>query len=188
MDIAILFDGSSYITHQQFRRTQLFATTLLASFNISQEQTNVGAAVYARDVIISFGFTEHFNLTAVSEAIDNVSYLNQSSLNMSAALETVNKSLLAHGRENVTRILLVFASEMISGNFATISQELRSEGAIIIPIGVGNSNVNQLRAIASKPSVLLTTSFQHLDTMEGVVTGTIAEGKQKGFVCSFFNV
>lgn len=188
MDIAILFDGSSYITHQQFRRTQLFATTLLASFNTSKEQTNVGAAVYAKDVIISFGFTEHFNLAAVSEAIGNVSYLNQSSLNMSEALETVNKSLLAHGRENVTRILLVFVSEMISGNFTTISQDLRDEGVIIIPIGVGTSNVNELRAIANKPTVLLTTSFQHLDTMEGVVAGTIAQGKHKGLLCSFFIV
>ena len=177
-DIAILFDGSSFITQEQFRQCQLFAKTVLAIFNISQDQTNAAAAVYATNVGVSFNFTEHYSLSAVSTAIDNIASLNQSSLNISAALEVVNNTLFLSGRENVTRIVLIFVSEILSGDFTALSQDLRDQRIIIILIGVGiNVNVAQLKVIANKPSLVLTTTFQHIDTVEGIIGGEIAQGK-----------
>ena len=177
-NVAFLFDGSLFMTSEEFRQMQLFAKAVLGSYNISQDETNVAGAVYARDTVIGFNFTEHYNLPAVSAAIDNISPLNQSSLNISVALETVNKTLFASSRENAKDVLVVFVSEMLSGDFTAISQGLRDQGVIVIPIGVGgNFNVDQLKSIANKPSLLLTTSFQHIDTVEGVTRGAIAEGK-----------
>ncbi|KAL9959813.1 hypothetical protein ACROYT_G033169 [Oculina patagonica] len=195
-DVAFLCDGSSFITYSNFRRTLLFAKTVLSFFNISREQTNVAAAVYASDVVVSFNFTEHYNLSAVSTAIDGIPYLNQTSLNISSALETVNNTLFTTGRENVTRVLVVFVSEMLSGNFTKIAQDLRDQGVVIIAVGVGSGfgvghgfgfgsgfsvgssfSVDQLKAIASKPSAghVFITSFVHIDTAEGVIGGAIVE-------------
>ena len=167
------------MTLKEFRQTQLFAKTVLASYNISQDETNVAGAVYARDTIIGFNFTEHYNLPAVSAAIDSIYPLNQSSLNISVALETVNKTLFASSRENAKDVLVVFVSETLSDrDFTAKSQDLRDHGVIVIPIGVGsNFNVDQLNSLANKPSLVLTTSFQHIDTVEGVIRGAIAEGK-----------
>ena len=188
-DLAILYDGSSFISQEQYRRTQVFAKSVLAFFNISQDQTHVAAGVYAREVVISFNFTTHYSFSAVSTAIDSISSLNQSSLNISAALKTVKTTLFASGRENVTRMLLILISEVLSGNLTAISQDLRDQGVIIIPIGVGNSfKFGQLQTIAYKLSLVLTTSFQHLDTMEGIIGGMIAEGKLVLFVFILFLV
>lgn len=181
-DVVFLCDGSSYITFSVFQRTLLFAKTVLSSYNISQEQTNVAGAVYARDVIVSFNFTQHYSFSAVSTAIDGIPYLNQSSLNISAALETVNNTIFTTGRGNVPRVLVVFVSGMLSGDFTKISQDLRDEGVIIIAIGVGSGySVDQLNSLASQPSAVyvLTVSFvEHIDTMEGVCGGAIAGGNE----------
>lgn len=153
----------------------------------------MAAAVYASDVVVSFNFTEHYSFPTVSTAIDGIPHLNQISLNISSALETVNNTIFTTGRENVRRVLVVFVSEMLSGNFTKISQDLRDEGVVIIAVGVGSRfRVGQLKAIASEPTAghVFTTSFVHIDTVEGVIGGAIAEGSKFLlfyflFVCCF---
>lgn len=185
-----LFDGSSYITRSNFLQTLLLAKTVLSSYNISQDQTNVAAAVFASDVVVSFNFTQHYSFSAVSTAIDGIPYLNQSSINISVALETVNNTIFTTGRENVIRVLVVFVSEMLSGNFTQISQDLRDQGIVIIVVGIGSSfDKDQLITIASEPpsSHVFTTIFLHIDTVEGVIGGAIAEGRQFSFFLLFYH-
>ena len=173
-------DGSSYITYSVFKLTLFLAKTILSSYNISQEQTNVAAVVYARKVIVSFNFTQHYTFSAVSAAIDGISYLNQTSLNISAALETVNNTVFTTGRENVPRVCVVFVSGILSGDFIQVSQSLRDQGIIIIVIGLGSGyNVDQLNSIASQPSAAYVFGISlvlHIDTMEGGIAGAIAGG------------
>ena len=175
-----LCDGSSYITYSVFKRTLLLAKSILSSYNISKEQTNVAALVYASDVIVSFNLTQHYTFSAVSTAIDGIPYLNQTSLNISSALETVNDTIFTTDRRNVPRVCVVFVSGMLSGDFTQISQGLRDEGIIIIVIGVGSGySVDQLNSIASQPSetyVFGISLVVHIDTKEEVIAGAIAEG------------
>lgn len=178
-DLAILFDGSTFITREGFGRTQLFAKTVLSSFNISQDQSNVACVVYARDVRVSFNFTDNYSLSAVSTAIDDIAYLNQPLLNITAALKVVSNTLFANGRQNVTRIVLVFVSDILSGNLTEITQDLHQQGIIIITIGVGFKFLkSQLEILANKPSLVLTTTLQHIDTVKGITGGQIAQGKR----------
>lgn len=157
-DLAILFDGSTFITREGFGQTQLFAKTVLSSFNISQDQSNVACAVYARDVRVSFNFTDNYSLSAVSTAIDDIAYLNQPLLNITAALKVVSNTLFANGRQNVTRIVLVFVSDILSGNLTEVTQDLHQQGIIIITIGVGFKFLkSQLEILPNKPSLVLTT-------------------------------
>lgn len=175
-DLAILFDGSTLITREGFGQTQLFAKTVLSSFNISQDQSNVACAVYARDVRVSFNFTDNYSLSAVSTAIDDIAYLNQPLLNITAALKVVSNTLFANGRQNVTRIVLVFVSDILSGNLTEVTQDLHQQGIIIIAIGVGFKFLkSQLEILAS---LVLTTTLQHIDTVEGITGGQIAQGKR----------
>lgn len=175
-DLAILFDGSTLITREGFGQTQLFAKTVLSSFNISQDQSNVACAVYARDVRVSFNFTDNYSLSAVSTAIDDIAYLNQPLLNITAALKIVSNTLFANGRQNVTRIVLVFVSDILSGNLTEVTQDLHQQGIIIIAIGVGFKFLkSQLEILAS---LVLTTTLQHIDTVEGITGGQIAQGKR----------
>lgn len=179
-DVVFLCDGSSYITYSVFKRTLLLAKSVLSSYNISEEQTNVAAVVYASDVVVSFNFTQYYTFSAASTAIDGIPYLNQTSLNISTALETVNDTIFTTGRRNVPRVCVVFVSGMLSGDFTQISQGLRDQGIIIITIGVGSGySVNQLNSIASQPSAAYVFGISlvlHIDTMEGIIAGAIAGG------------
>ena len=175
-----VFDGSSYITYSVFKQTLLLAKSILPSYNISKEQTNVAAVVYASDVIVSFNFTQHYTFSAVSTAIDGIPYLNQTSLNILAALETVNNTIFTTDSRNVPRVLVVFVSAVLRGKFTQISQGLRDQGIIIIAIGVGSGySVDQLNSIASQPSATYVIGISlalHIDTMEDVIAGAIAGG------------
>lgn len=179
-DVVFLCDGSSYITYSVFKQTLLLAKSVLSGYNISEEQTNVAAVVYASDVVVSFNFTQHYTFSAVSTAINGIPYLNQTSLNISAALATVNDTIFTTGRRNVPRVCVVFVSGMLSGDFTQISQALRDQGIIIITVGVGSGyNVNQLNSIASQPAAAYVFGISlvlHIDTMEGVIAGAIAGG------------
>lgn len=184
-DVVFLCDGSSYITYSVFKQTLLLAKSILSSYNISKEQTNVAAVVYASDVIVSFNFTQHYTFSAVSTAIDGIPYLNQTSLNISAALETVNDTIFTTDRRNVPRVCVVFVSGMLSGDFTQISQSLRDQGIIIIVIGVGSGYIlDQLNSLASQPSATYVIGISlvlHIDTMEEVIVGAIAGGNLRKY-------
>lgn len=184
-DVVFLCDGSSYITYSVFKRTLLLAKSILSSYNISKEQTNVAAVVYASDVIVSFNLTQHYTFSAISTAIDGIPYLNQTSLNISAALATVNDTIFTTDRRNVLRVCVVFVSGKLSGDFTQISQGLRDQGIIIIAIGVGSGySLDQLNSLASQPSATYVIDISlvlHIDTMEEVIAGAIAGGNLRKY-------
>lgn len=178
-DVAFLFDGSSYLGSDHFHQTQFFAKTLLSSYNISQEQTNVAAAVYASNVSIGFNFTEHYSLSAVAAAIENLPFLDETPLNAENVLRVAGEQIFATGRENVPDVLVIFVSFTLSGNFVGISQALRDKGIKIIVVGVGSGfDVEQLEVIANAPKLdhVITISYQDMDTMEGSVSGAVSQG------------
>ena len=178
-DVLVLFDGSSTFGHARFLETLQFAKGFLAPFDISTNQTNVAAAVYAYNTTISFNFTQHYSYASVSSAIDGVPFLNQVPVNLSVALQTVNTTILSASRENVTIVLVVFVSVTLSGD-CPVCQALRDQGVKIIAVGLGDQYVySQLVAIASHPpeDFVITFPFQHIDTREGVVSGAIAQGQ-----------
>ena len=180
-DVLLLFDGSSYIGLNHFHQTLLFAKAVLLNYNISKDQSNVAAAVFAGNVTISFNFTEHFSYPSVAAAIDEIPFLDERELNIENALKVANTSIFPKGRPSVPNVLVIFVSFSFSGNFAVISQALRNEGVKIIVIGIGSSfNIPQLEEVASTPSedYVVTTSYQHMDTMDGVVAGAVCQGKR----------
>lgn len=179
-DVLLLFDGSSYIGLNHFHQTLLFAKAVLLNYNISKDQTNVAAAVYAGNVTISFNFTEHFSYPTVAAAIDEIPFLDETRLNIENALNVANTTIFPKGRPNAPDVLVIFVSFSLSGNFAAISQALRDDGVKIIVIGIGSSfNIPQLQEVASTPTedYVVTTSYQYMDTMDGVITGAVCQGK-----------
>lgn len=180
-DIAFLFDGSSYLGSNQFHQTLLFAKKLLSKYNISQDQANVAAAVYASTVNIGFNFTEYYSFSEVAAAIDNLPFLDETPLILDNALRLASEQIFTTDRENVPDVLVIFVSSTLSGNFAGISQSLREEEIKIIVVGVGSSfELDQLDSIGDH---VITISYQDLDVMEGSVGGAVSEGK-----CKFFSI
>ena len=176
-DIAFLFDGSSYLGSDHFHQTLLLAKTLLSKYNISQEQTNVAAAVYASTASIGFTFTEHYSFSEVAAAIDNLAFLDGTPLNIDNALHLASEQIFTTDRENILDVLMIFVSSTFSGNFTGISQSLREKGIRIIAVGIGSSfELDQLESIGDH---VITISYRDLDVMEGGVGGAVSEGKLK---------
>lgn len=176
-DIAFLFDGSSYLGSGHFHQTLLLAKTLLSKYNISQDQTNVAAAVYASTVDIGFNFTQHYSFSEVAAAIDNLSFLDETPLIIDNALRLASEQIFTTDRENVPDVLVIFVSSTLSGNFTGSLRSLREEGIKIIVVGVGSSfELDQLESIGNH---VITISYQDLDVMEGGVGGAVSEGKYR---------
>ena len=178
--MVFLFDGSATLGNNRFMESLLFAKGVLSPFNISREYTNVAAAVYAHNTTISFNFTEYYTYGAVASAIDAVPFLNQSPLNLSVALKTINRTIISTSRENTTVVVVVFVSNTLSGN-CSLCQALHNQGVRLIAVGMGDQyDYGQLVSIASDPpeDFVITFRFQHMDAREGVVSGAIAQGKK----------
>ena len=174
-DLAFLFDGSTYLGSDHFHQTLLLANTLLSNYNISQEQTNMAAAVYANSVYIGFNFTEHYSSSAVAAAIENLPFIDETPLDIENALRLVDEQFFTTGRDYVPDVLVVFVSHTLGGNFTEIAQELRDKGIKIIVIGVGDSfYIEQLEDISDH---VITISYQDIDVMDGSVGGAVSEGK-----------
>ena len=177
-DVLLLFDGSSYLGSSHFRQSLLFAKAVLLNYNISREQTNVAAAVYASNVTISFNFTNFYSYSDVAAAIDQIPFLDDTPLNIEKALRVAKTNIFPTGRLNVPNVLVVFVSFSLSGNFAVISQALRDDGVKIIVIGIGSSfDTPQLEGVASTSDNVITTGYQHMDTVHGAVGGAVCQGK-----------
>ena len=167
-----------------FRHTLDFANNVLSLFNITRNQTNVAAAVYADSITVSFNFSKYLTSSSVLSAIKDVPFLNETSLNITKALHVVKTRIFMTGRNDVPHVLVAFVSDKLNGNFTSISQELHDHRVTIIAIGVGDGfNVDHLKILGSKPETdyVLSTAFQHLDTNEKSVSGAISKGKD----CSF---
>jgi len=179
-DVLLLFDGSSYLGSSHFYQTLLFAKAFLSNYNISKRETNVAAAVYANNTTVGFNFTKHFSYEAVAAAIERIPFLDETPLNLGNALNIARQEILSTGRPDVPDVLVIFVSFSLSQGFAAISQTLRDEGVKIIVIAIdSNFDRLQLEQVASTPAshYLVTTSFQHMDTMENSVSGAVSQGE-----------
>ena len=179
-DVLLLFDGSSYLGSSDFYQTLLFAKAFLSNYNIPKRETNVAAAVYANNTTVGFNFTQHFSYEAVAAAVERIPFLDETPLNLGNALNIARQEIFPAGRPNVPDVLVIFVSSSLSNGFAAISQTLRDEGVKIIVIATGsNFNIPQLEQVASTPAshYLVTTSYQHMDTMENSVSGAVSQGE-----------
>ena len=148
---------------------------MLSKYNISQEQTNVAAAVYASTASIGFNFTQHYSFSEVAAAIGNLPFLDETPLNIDNALRVAGEQIFTTDRDNIPDVLVIFVSSTLSGNLTGISQGLREEGIKIIVVGVGNRfDIEQLESISDHVIII---SYQDLDVMEGAVGGAVGEGK-----------
>ena len=139
----------------------------------------MAATVYASTVTISFKFNEHYYLSSVSTAIDSIPFLSERFLNISAALEIVGNAIFTSDRNNTPGVLVVFVSNILSGNFTEISQGLRDKGITIIVIGLGSGfYLNQLKVIASKPEsdYVFTVLLERIGILEGAIAGAVSQG------------
>ena len=174
-----LFDGSAHLGNRLFRQTLQFANTLLSDYNISRDQTNVAAAVYATTVAIGFNFTENYDDSTVAAAIENLPFLNETTVSIENALRFAGEQIFVTGRENVPDVLVVFVSHKLSGNFTGVSKELRDNGIKIVVVGIGDGyDIKELKEIASAPEDdnVIVIDNEHMDVMEGGVSGAVSQG------------
>lgn len=187
-DLIFLFDGSAHLGYHLFRQTLQFANTILSDYNISQHQTNVAAAVYATTAVIGFNFTEHYDDSTVTAAIENLQFINETTASIENALRLARRQIFETGRENVPDVLVVFVGHLLIGDFTEVSKDLRDKGIKIVVVGIGDGyDIKQLDVIASEPEDdnVITIRDAHMDVMEGGVSGAVSQGN-KGINCVYY--
>ena len=181
-DLMFLFDGSADLGYHLFRQTLQFANTILSDYNISRHQTNVAAAVYATTAVIGFNFTEHYDDSTVTAAIENLPFINETTASIENALRLARRQIFETGRENVSDVLVVFVGHLLIGDFTGVSKDLRDKGIKIVVVGIGDGyDIKQLDVVASEPKDdnVITIRDAHMDVMEGGVSGAVSQGNKR---------
>ena len=72
VDLAFVMDGSGSIGSADFERAKTFVDTVVAGFNIGENNTRVGVIQYSSSPRIEFYFHDHLDNTSLRDAIRGI--------------------------------------------------------------------------------------------------------------------
>lgn len=159
-----------------------------ANSNIQSQDQSFLSAAKTTSAVIGFNFTEHYDDSTVTAAIENLPFINETTASIENALRLARRQIFETGRENVPDVLVVFVGHLLIGDFTEVSKDLRDKGIKIVVVGIGDGyDINQLDVVASEPKDdnVITIRDAHMDVMEGGVSGAVSQGN-KGINCVYY--
>ncbi|XP_060706236.1 collagen alpha-6(VI) chain-like [Hemiscyllium ocellatum] len=157
-DIVFLIDGSDYMTQAEFAQLRLFLIKMLNKMDIGADRYQIGLAQYSDQAKIEFlpnTFQDKAGL--ISYLRKNLRFKGGSALNTGGAMEYLHTNVFtaaagSRKQEGVPQIAIVITSRRSQDDVTRAAAALKSDGIKILPIGVRNSDQNELNTIAFSPS------------------------------------
>ena len=182
-DIAFILDSSGSVSEPNFMKTKNFFKEMVKGFNIGSDKVRMGSVTFSTVVHDTFQFNEYTSRYSLQNRIERIPYDSggtNTHLALKYALET---SFRYYGRSDVAKIVIVITDGKSNDKTKTLeeSRRLRSSGAIIFSIGVGDGvDRDELLGMASKSAYVFDVStFSALQNIRERLTKTTCEGKYR---------
>ncbi|XP_078325468.1 transmembrane cell adhesion receptor mua-3-like isoform X3 [Crassostrea virginica] len=178
-DIVFILDSSGSVSEPDFIRAKNFFKTMVNGFNIGSDKVRMGSVTFSTVVHDTFEFNEFTSRYSLKNRIDRIPYDSggtNTHLALKYALET---SFRYYGRSGVAKIVIVITDGKSNDKTKTLeeSRRLRSSGAIIFSVGVGDGvDRDELLGMASKSAYVFDVStFSALQNIRERLTKTTCE-------------
>ncbi|XP_048008437.1 collagen alpha-6(VI) chain isoform X1 [Megalobrama amblycephala] len=173
-DIVFLVDSSSSIGTKDFREVKTFMHTFVDGLDIDANNVQVGLAQFSTDTYKEFLLGDYANKADLIRKIDNLPYRTGGTL-MGRAMNSLKDSYFTSAggsriNEKVPQIVMVITDGDSTDDIKGPARDLQQKGIIIFAIGVGPTNMTELKAIASTPPERFVVNIDNYQALQGLTT------------------
>lgn len=173
LDVVVMLDSSSSIGQAAFQQMKNFFSALVSKLAIGQNRVRVGAVRYNRNIHNIWNLNSYSNKQQLQNAINNIHFHGKGT-HIGKALSYTRRNMLQRGagaRDGVQKLIVLVTDGNSYDNAVAPASQLKSQGALISVVGIGNVHVQKLHAIASNPSNAFVTSIVNRNAVNHVLQG-----------------
>lgn len=163
-----------------FKSVLDFIKTVIGAFRISRDWTRIGAISFSKNTTLNFDFDSYANKEQIDKAIDKIQNTGLTTYTGKGLL-FANEKLFDSARPGVAKVLVVMTDGRSHDDVIKPAQLLKNVGVSIVTLGLGtNFDLNQLKAIASKPETghVITVDFPQLTDATETLQDYICKGRR----------
>jgi hypothetical protein len=179
------FDSSNNVRPNEFRKQLEFAKRISKNFNIGPNKSRIAAILYSDQVQRLIDFPEYGTHEEIVNALNRVEKSAGGSRIDEAIRYIRTKSFRRSvARSHATQVAIIITASPTSALHRTKKQahEARKAGLKLIPIGIGDVNIEELRAIAGTADdsmQYMLPTFDDLDFVLPNISINTCEGKYR---------
>ncbi|XP_059364620.1 collagen alpha-6(VI) chain-like [Carassius carassius] len=173
-DIVFLVDSSSSISTRDFQEAKMFMHTFVDGLDIDMKKVQVGIAQFNNDPHKEFLIGDYANKAELFKKIDNLPYRTGGTY-MGKAINFLKDNYFtsvggSRINEKVPQIVVVITDGDSADDIKGPSGDLRQMGILIFAIGVGPTNMTELKAIANSPPERFVVNIDNYQALQGLTT------------------
>ncbi|XP_071146626.1 matrilin-3-like [Mytilus edulis] len=174
LDLVFALDSSTSLAPQEFDAAKQFVKSIVDSFEISSDKTQVGVIRFSTTIDGGFKLNTHTSADGLKKAIDGVQYKSGGTHTAEAIEYAINNLFTTTNgaRLGSSKILILVTDGRSENRNETLRQAAaaKAKGISIFAIGVSAQvDERELNAVASQPTcthVQILNSFDDLDSLK----------------------
>nr|XP_042121311.1 matrilin-2 isoform X2 [Peromyscus maniculatus bairdii] len=175
-DLVFIIDSSRSVNTHDYAEVKEFILDILQFLDIGPDVTRVGLLQYGSTVKNEFSLKTFKRKSEVERAVKRMRHLSTGTMTGLAIQYALNIAFSeVEGarplRENVPRIIMIVTDGRPQDSVAEVAAKARDTGILIFAIGVGQVDLNTLKAIGSEPHkdhVFLVANFSQIESLTSV--------------------
>nr|XP_021516182.1 matrilin-2 isoform X5 [Meriones unguiculatus] len=175
-DLVFIIDSSRSVNTHDYAKVKEFILDILQFLDIGPDVTRVGLLQYGSTVKNEFSLKTFKRKSEVERAVKRMRHLSTGTMTGLAIQYALNIAFSeAEGarplRENVPRVIMIVTDGRPQDSVAEVASKARDTGILIFAIGVGQVDMNTLKAIGSEPHndhVFLVANFSQIESLTSV--------------------
>lgn len=175
-DLVFIIDSSRSVNTHDYAKVKEFIVDILQFLDIGPDVTRVGLLQYGSTVKNEFSLKTFKRKSEVERAVKRMRHLSTGTMTGLAIQYALNIAFSeAEGarplRENVLRVIMIVTDGRPQDSVAEVAAKARDTGILIFAIGVGQVDLNTLKAIGSEPHedhVFLVANFSQMESLTSV--------------------
>lgn len=190
-----IIDSSRSVNAHDYSKVKEFILDILQFLDIGPDVTRVGLLQYGSTVKNEFSLKTFKRKSEVERAVRRMRHLSTGTMTGLAIQYALNIAFSeAEGarplRENVPRVMMIVTDGRPQDSVAEVAAKARDTGILIFAIGVGQVDLNTLKAIGSEPHkdhVFLVANFSQIESLTSVFQNKLCSKFCASVACLFFN-
>ncbi|XP_052016963.1 matrilin-2 isoform X3 [Apodemus sylvaticus] len=175
-DLVFIIDSSRSVNTHDYAKVKEFILDILQFLDIGPDVTRVGLLQYGSTVKNEFSLKTFKKKSEVERAVKRMRHLSTGTMTGLAIQYALNIAFSeAEGArplwENVPRVIMIVTDGRPQDSVAEVASKARNTGILIFAIGVGQVDLNTLKAIGSEPHkdhVFLVANFSQIESLTSV--------------------